>query len=74
MSSSRKNNQPKLLSVADVSELSLDDIHELYRRHINSSKVDLLTSFSLEMTRSSRLPAVTFGHFRGRKSSILLVG
>ena len=41
MSSSRKNNQPKLLSVADASELSLDDIHELYRRHINSSKVDL---------------------------------
>ena len=47
MSSSRKNNQPKLLSVADASELSLDDIHELYRRHINSSKVDLLTSFQV---------------------------
>ena len=35
----------KLLSVADCQSLNIDEVHSLYRQHVNSSKVDLLSIF-----------------------------
>ena len=40
-----KNPAPALLTVADAEALSIDKVHDLYRAHVNSSQVTLMTSF-----------------------------
>ena len=35
----------KLISLKEVSKMSIEDTHDLYRKYINNSKVNLLTLF-----------------------------
>jgi putrescine aminotransferase len=35
----------KLYTFDDCSQLEIDEVHDLYRKHVNSSRVDLLSSF-----------------------------
>lgn len=47
---------PKLYKIEDCDQLSIHEVHALYRRHVNSTRVDLLRSFSFghELAESAR--------------------
>lgn len=57
----------KLLSVADVDRLTIDEVHRLYRDHVNSSKVDLLKMFGFGRDLADHSEGVWIHTKSGRK-------
>src|SRR4051812_40477658 len=41
----QKESKPHLYSVEEAERLSIEDVHGLYREHVNSARVDLLKNF-----------------------------
>ena len=41
-----KKSKKHMLSVNDAENMNVNDIHKLYKNHVNSSKTELLSSFS----------------------------
>src|SRR5580698_4873825 len=57
----------RLLSIEDCESLSLDQVQDLYRRHINPAQVDLIASFGFGRTLAQKAEGVWIYTQDGRK-------
>lgn len=57
----------RLLSVEDCESLSIDQVHELYRQHVNPAQVDLIGSFGFGRVLATKAEGVWIYTQDGRK-------
>lgn len=58
---------PKLFSVDDCDHLSIQDVHQLYRKHVNPTRVELLKTFDFGNDLAARAEGVWIYTRSGKK-------